>query len=489
MLIPLEYSVVSTGAAKPHGVHPRLILAVLSIAGVSYSILSSAVIPALTPLEHSLHSSENAVAWLLTGYLLSASVGTAIIGRLGDMYGKERLLLATLVMLSVGTLISALSTSLEVMVIGRVIQGAGGGIFPLAFGIVRDEFPADEVPGSIGLLSSILGIGGGIGIVLGGLIIEHLDYHWLYWIPLVVSVSAAIATWRFVPESPVRVPGKINWLAAALMSAGFSCVLIAISETIAWGWGSSKTLGLLAAGIVLTVAWVWVEVHSKIPLIDMAMMRLRGVWTTNLVAFLLGAGMYASFLLYPQFAQLPKSTGFGFGASTVVAGLYLLPAALGMSLLGSFAGRVARRYGSKLAVMAGSAVTAVGFAFFAAFHANPIDMLISASFLGIGIGLAFAALGNLMVQAVPPEQTGVATGMNTVMRTLGGALGGQIAATLVANNVSPDGLPTVTGFTLSFTLQALFLAGAVVAGALVPTAQRLRAGRVLEGELLQEAAG
>jgi EmrB/QacA subfamily drug resistance transporter len=488
MLIPLEYPVVSIGAAEPHGVHPKLILAVLAMAGVSYSMLSSAVIPALTPLEHSLHSSENAVAWLLTGYLLSASVGTSILGRLGDMYGKERLLLLTLVLLAVGTLVSALSTSLEVMVVGRIIQGAGGGIFPLAFGIVRDEFPAEEVPGSIGILSSILGVGGGVGIVLGGLIIEHLNYHWLYWIPLVITVLAALATWRFVPESPVRVPGRVNWLAAALMTVGFSCVLIAISETIAWGWGSARTLGLLAAGLVGSAAWVAVELRSDEPLIDMAMMRVRGVWTTNLVAFLLGAGMYASFLLYPQFAQLPKSTGFGFGASVVVAGLYLLPAALLMSVLGTFAGRVARRYGSKVAVIAGSAITAVAFGWLAAFHGHPYDMLISAALLGVGIGLAFAALGNLMVQAVPPHQTGVATGMNTVMRTLGGALGGQVAATLVADNVS-HGLPTVTGFTASFTLEAAFLVAAVIAGVLVPERSRRRARLEPHGDLQPSEAG
>jgi EmrB/QacA subfamily drug resistance transporter len=479
---------VSSGAAEPHGIHPKLILAVLAIAGFSYSMLSSAVIPALTPLEHTLHSSENDVAWLLTGYLLSASVGTSILGRLGDMYGKERLLLVTLVLLAVGTLISALSTSLEIMVVGRVIQGAGGGIFPLAFGIVRDEFPAEEVPGSIGILSSILGVGGGIGIVLGGLIIEHLNYHWLYWIPLVITVLAALATWRLVPESPVRVPGRVNWLAAALMTVGFSCVLIAISETIAWGWGSARTLGLLAAGLVGSAAWVAVELHSDEPLIDMAMMRVRGVWTTNLVAFLLGAGMYASFLLYPQFAQLPKSTGFGFGASVVVAGLYLLPAALLMSLLGTSAGRVARRYGSKAALIAGSAITAVAFGWLAAFHAHPYDMLISAALLGVGIGLAFAALGNLIVQAVPPHQTGVATGMNTVMRTLGGALGGQVAATLVADNVS-RGLPTVTGFTASFTLEAAFLVLAVIAGALIPDRSRARTRLAPHGDLQPSEAG
>jgi MFS family permease len=344
------------------------------------------------------------------------------------------------------------------------------------------------VAGSIGLLSSILGVGGGIGIVLGGLIIEHLDYHWLYWLPLIVTIVAAVCTWRFIPESPVRVPGRVNWLAAALMSGGFICVLIAISETITWGWGSPKTLALLAVGLIGCLAWVWVEVSSEEPLIDMTMMRIRGVWTTNLVAFLVGAGMYASFLIFPQFAQLPKSTGFGFGASVVTAGLYLLPAALVMSVIGTFAGRVARRFGSKLAVIVGSAVTAVAFGWLAVAHGHPYDMLISAALLGVGIGLAFAALGNLIVEAVSQEQTGVATGMNTVMRTLGGALGGQIVATFIANNIS-HGQPTVTGFTASFALEAAFLVVAALAALFIPGAHRQQSAVVLDAELVgQEAA-
>jgi MFS family permease len=297
----------------------------------------------------------------------------------------------------------------------------------------------------------------------------------------VFSIIAAFCTWRFIPESPVRVPGRVNWLAAALMTTGFICVLIAISETITWGWGSAKTLGLLAVGVVGCAAWIAVEVRSAEPLIDMTMMRIRGVWTTNLVAFLLGAGMYASFLIYPQFAELPKSTGFGFGASVVTAGLYLLPSALLMTVLGTFAGRVARRFGSKLAVIAGSAVTATAFGWLAVAHAHPYDMLISAALLGIGIGLAFSALGNLIVQAVSPEQTGVATGMNTVMRTLGGALGGQIVATFLADNVS-HGQPTVTGFTESFVLEAAFLVVAVFAALLVPGMTRARRAPALEPE-------
>jgi MFS family permease len=212
-------------------VHPNVILAVVSLAGMAYSMLSSAVIPALPTIQHSLHTSETGVTWLLTGYLLSASVGTSILGRLGDIYGKERLLLVTLVVLAAGTLLAALAPSLGVLILARVIQGAGGGIFPLAFGIVRDEFPPERVAGSIGVVSSILGVGGGIGIVIGGLIVEHLSWHWLFWIPLATTLLAAVCTWRFIPESPVRSPGKVNWLAASLLSLGMCCVLIAIAQT------------------------------------------------------------------------------------------------------------------------------------------------------------------------------------------------------------------------------------------------------------------
>jgi EmrB/QacA subfamily drug resistance transporter len=448
-------------------VHPNLMLAVLSLAGVAYAVLSSAVIPALPTLQHELHASETGATWLLTGFLVSASVGTSIIGRLGDMYGKERLLLWTLLVLSAGTLLAAVSHSLALLIAARVIQGVAGGIFPLAFAIARDEFPPVRVAGSIGLMSSILGVGGGIGLVLGALIVEHLGWHWLFWIPLLVTSLAAWSTWRYIPESPVRSPGRVNWLAATLMSIAISALLIGIAQTTVWGWGGSRTLALFAAALAFGAAWVAVEVRSRIPLVDMTMMRIRGVWTTNLAAFLLGAGLYSSFIIFPQFAQLPKRTGFGFGASIVVSSLYLLPAALTMAVLGTAAGRVARRYGSKPALVAGAAVSAIAFAFAALAHRHPYDMLITAFLLGVGIGLAFAALGNLIVQAVPPTQTGIASGMNTVMRTLGGALGGQLAATFIADHTA-RGLPTVTGFTDSYVLATGFLVVCVLAALLVP---------------------
>jgi EmrB/QacA subfamily drug resistance transporter len=453
--------------AAPERIHPNVTLAVLSVAGLAYSVLSSAVVPALPTIQHSLHTTETGVTWLLTGYLLSASVGTAILGRLGDMYGKERLLVWTLAILSVGTLLAAVAHTLPLLIVARVIQGLGGGIFPLAFGIIRDEFPREKVAGSIGLMSAILGIGAGVGIVAGAIVVEHLNWNWLFWAPLAVILAATFATWRFVPESPVRVPGRINWLAAALMSAGISIILVAVSETTAWGWTSARTVLLTAAGLVLCIAWVAVEVRSNEPLIDMTLMRIRGVWTANLAAFLLGAGMYASFVAFPLFAQLPKSTGFGFGASVVVSGLYLLPSTLGMVIVGIAAGSIANRFGSKPALVVGSAIAALAFGVIAAAHGHPYDMLISAGLMGVGIGLAFAALGNLVVQAVSGHQTGVASGMNTVMRTVGGALGGQLAATLLTSHVR-NGYPTVGGFTAIFTMSTAFLIVCTLAALLIP---------------------
>ncbi len=446
--------------------NPNLTLAVLALGGVAYALLQSLVAPALPEMQHALHTSESAISWVLTAYLLSASVATPIIGRLGDMFGKEHVLMIVLVVLAGGTFLAAVAPSIAVLVLARVIQGAGGGIFPLAFGIIRDEFPRDKVAGSIGIVSALLGIGGGLGVVFAGLIVDHMSYHWLFWFPLIGILIAAVATHFYVPESPVKAPGDVNWLGAALMSFGLAGVLLSISQGNSWGWGSPRTLGLFAVGAVLLVLWVRVELAAREPLVDMRMMRIKGVWTTNVVAFMLGVGMYSSFILMPQFVQLPESSGFGFGASVTGAGLILLPSAAAMLVAGAFTGRLERRYGSKPPLMAGTAFAAACFVLLAVSHGAPIDFYVASALLGVGIGLAFASMANLIVQNVSREQTGVATGMNTVLRTLGGAVGGQVAATILVNSVAADGFPSEAGFTAAFW----FCAGALVLGLLASTA-------------------
>jgi MFS family permease len=272
----------------------------LAVGAVAYALLQSLVAPALLTIQEDLHTTTAGAAWILTAYLLSASVFTPIAGRLGEMYGKKRTMVVVLVVLGLGTLFAALATSIGVMIAARVIQGAGGAVFPLSFAIIRDEFPPRRVPHGIALISAILGIGGGLGIVLAGPIVEHFSYHWLFWFPLGAVTVATIGIVLFVPESPVKTRGRIDWLGAVLLGAWLVALLVSVSQGATWGWTSPRTLSLLAAAAVLIPVWLWAESRSRSPLVDMQMMRLRTVWTTNLAALVLGFGMFASFVLVPS---------------------------------------------------------------------------------------------------------------------------------------------------------------------------------------------
>jgi EmrB/QacA subfamily drug resistance transporter len=454
--------------ADPARQHYNLTFAVLALGGGAFALLQSLVAPALPAIQHDLHTSATAATWVLTSYLLSAAVFTPIVGRLGDIYGKERMLLAVLLVLGAGTLIAALAGSVELMIFGRVVQGAGGAVFPLAFGIIRDEFPRERVAGGIALVSAILGVGGGAGIVLAGPIVEHFSYHWLFWFPLVAVAIAAVSTHFFVPESPVKTPGQINWAGGLLLSGWLVALLLAVSEGPAWGWGSARILGLLAVALALAVLWVLNERHAAEPLVDMQMMRRRGVWTVNATAVLLGAGMFSSFVLIPQFVEMPASTGFGFGASVTGAGLFLLPSTVGMLVVSPLAGRLSSTVGSRVPLLLGTLATTASFALLAVAHSAPAEVYVASALMGIGIGFAFSAMANLIVEAVRPEETGVATGMNTVMRSIGGSVGGQIGASVIAASLLSTGLPSERGFTMAFALAAGALLVAFVTALAVP---------------------
>jgi EmrB/QacA subfamily drug resistance transporter len=447
----------------------RVTFAVLALGGISYALLQSLVAPAIPDIQHSLHTSENSVSWVLTAYLLSASVATPILGRLGDMYGKERLLVIILALLSVGTLVTAVASTLTVMIVGRIVQGAAGGIFPLAFGIVRDEFPRERVAGGIGLMSALLGVGAGLGVVLAGPIVDNLSIHYLFWLPLIPIVAATVLTHLFVPESPIRVPGRINWTGAALMSTGLALVLFAVSETASWGWVSVKTLTCMAVGLVVLVLWVRSESRTRQPLVDMKMMRIRGVWTTNAVALLLGFGMYASFFLVPQFVETAKTHGYGFGASVTKAGLFMLPSTLAMLVVGAQTGRLEKRLGSKPPLLAGGVLGLAAFTMLSLAHGLQWEIYVAMLLLGSGIGLAFAAMANLIIENVGPAETGVATGMNTVTRTVGGAFGGAATASLVTSTVHVSGgVPTAHGYTLAFGICAIAMVVGILIGFAIP---------------------
>jgi EmrB/QacA subfamily drug resistance transporter len=449
----------------------QVTLAVLASGVAAFGLLQSLVLPALPTIERSLHTSQDTVTWVLTGYLLSASIFTPILGRVGDMIGKKQVLVVALGALAVGSLLAALADSISVMLVARAIQGVGGGVVPLTFGIIRDEFPHEKVPGAVGAIAALSSAGAGLGIVLGGPIVDTLGYHWLFWLPLIMVTIATVAAHLLVPESPIRSPGRINWGAAVLLSGWLVAVLVGVSEAPSWGWGSTRVLGLLSLGVLVAIAWFLSESRSDHPLIDMKMMRRPALWTTNLVALLFGVGLYAIFAFLPEFVQTPRSAGYGFGASVTESGLLLLPMTVALFFLGLASGPLTKRFGSKLVLLTGTIIGVMPFVILSSAHDAVWEIVLSTALLGAGFGLAFSAMPAIIVAAVPAEQTGVANGMNANIRTIGGAIGASAMASVVTSGAR-HGVPQVAGYVHGFEMLGAIAVVAALASLLVPGTRR-----------------
>ncbi|MFE0452935.1 MFS transporter [Streptomyces sp. NPDC058914] len=452
----------------------RLTFAVLATGAGVFSMLQSLIAPALPTVQHALHTSQSTATWVMTAYLLSASVFTPILGRVGDLVGKKRTLVAVLLTVLAGCLLAALAPNIGVLIVARVVQGAGGALFPLSFGIIRDEFGPSEVPGRISNLSAVIAAGGGIGIVAAGPIVSALDYRWLFWIPVAIVAAATLIALRYVPESSHRAQGRVSWLGAVLLSGWLVALLLPLSQAGSWGWGSARVIGMFALAVALFALWLLAEARSRTPLIDLRVMRLPAVWTTNLAALLFGAGMYAIWSFLPGFVQTPSTAGYGFGASVTASGLLMLPMLVAMFASGVFSGRLEPRLGAKVLLTAGAALGAVALGFLAFWHDRQWQIALVAGVFGLGIGLAFASMANLIVASVPAEQTGAATGMNANIRTIGGSIGAAVTGVLVTSRLQPSGLPYESGYTHGFTLLALLCLGAALAALLVPAGRRSR---------------
>ena len=455
-----------------HGKPVAPVLGALLLAALAYALAQTMVAPALPHITSEYGTTPSASAWVLTGYLLSASVCTPLAGKLGDVFGKGRVLTAVLTVFALGSVVCALSGSIEVLVAGRVIQGVAGGVFPLAFGIVNDELPAEKRGVAIGLISAMFGIGGGIGMPLSGLIVDHTHLAWLFWIGL-MAIPAAVAAWLLVPPSPARNRTSIDWRGAAVMSAGLALVLLGISRANTWGWGSVEFFGVLGGGVALLLAFGALELRTEHPLIDMRVLNRRPVLATNTTGFLIGVAMFGSFLLVPQFAQTPESSGYGFGMSVTGAGLVMLPSAVTMLFAGPIAGLIGTRFGFRPVLAAGTVMASASFMLLAAAHEHVWEFMLGGVLMGIGISFAFGAMANLIVGAVDPGDVGIATGINTVGRTVGGAFGAAlVTALLTADTIGSSAIPTESAYTEAFTLSALVGLLALAAALAIPRAVR-----------------
>ena len=435
--------------------------------------LQSLIIPVLSTIGADLGADAVGQTWMLTAWLISAAVATPLLGRAGDLVGRRRMYLVALGAVAVGSVLAAFAPNLTVMLIARVLQGLGAAVFPLGFGLVRDAFPRDRLAGAIGALSAIMAVGSGLGTVIAGPVSALIGWRGLFVLPLVLAVTGLAVGSRGLDRSAPTATGRINIPAAVLLSGWLVALLLPLSSGNQWGWGSPMVIGLFAVAAVLAVAWVMVEVRSRNPLVDMRMMRLPAVWTTNLTALLTGAAMFGVWAYLPRLAETPTSSGYGLGADASTAGLIMLPMLVTMASIGFLAGPLSRVVPFAAQLTIGAFLSGAAALSIALFHGDVWVLAAAAAVLGLGTGLVTSSTPNLIVRSVPGDQVGIATGMNANIRTIGGAIGTTVFAAAVGATLGASGLPTESGYVAAFVI------GAVLAfvGGLVPFFDRSRSVR------------
>ena len=450
---------------------PAVITAVIALSGVVVSLMQTLVVPLIPVLPELLDAEPADASWAVTATLLAAAVVTPVAGRLGDMFGKRRVIIASLVVMVTGSLLCALFDSLVPVVLGRALQGLAAGLVPLGISVLRDELPAERVGSAVGVVSASLGVGGAIGLPLSAAVAEYANWHTLFWMATLLGAVCLLLIVRIVPESPTRNPGRFDAVGALGLSTGLVCLLLPITKGGSWGWTSPTTLLLFAAAVVILLAWGAYEVRLERPLVNLRVTARRSVLFTNLASVMVGFSMYGMSLAFPQLLQSPEATGYGLGESVIVTGLVLAPSGLVMMLFSPLSARISARSGPRTALLTGLGVICFGYVLSTVLMAQVWQVVLASLVIGAGVGIAFAAMPALIMSAVPVSETGAANGLNSLMRAIGTSLSSAVMSAVLANmtmRVGPAQLPTEGAFRMTFVIAAVAAVAGMALTALIP---------------------
>lgn len=432
----------------------RAIVAVLLTMGLCASFLFTLVVPIQSRLPELLNSTREDTAWVLTATLLASAVVTPISGRLGDMYGKRRIILVLLLVTLAGSLLVAVSSEIVPVIAGRALQGAMSGVIPLGISVMRDVLPANRMDSSIAMMSATLGVGSAIGLPVSAFITEYADWHTLFWTTAVLCAIAFVLVLWIIPVSVLRTEGRFDFLGAFGLTVALICILLTISRGDVWGWLSPATLLTGFGGIAVALLWIWYQLRAKEPLLNLRVAARRPVLLTNLASVALGFSLFASNVVYPQLLEQPASAGAGFGLSLLIASLIIMPSGILMMILSPVAGRLAKVTGPKMLLIIGASALIVAYGFSIAFHSEIWHILLANLLIGVGIGFGYAAMPMLIMRSVPQNETGESNGLNALFRSLGTSTAAAVmGAVLAASSMkSQSGFPSEDGFQLAFIL-------------------------------------
>lgn len=458
-----------------------LVIALAVIAAVS-ALQQAVVIPILPRLVVAFDAPLTAVSWALTVSLLVGAIATPIAGRLGDMFGHKVVLTVVVALLVAGSIVGALSTSLPVFIIARVLQGFSAAVIPLAIGLLRTNLPPERMHSGIGIVSATLGAGNGIGLLLAGVISALIPgYAPLFWIITGLSVLSLLLVLTCITSTGAHHTGRLDIAGAVTLSGALVALLLAISQGSDWGWGSAATLSMFGAAVGIGAIWVAIERRVSDPIVDIAMLIDPRTVGATLASLFLGFGLFGAFVLVPSLVQTPASAGYGFDATVLGAAIFLMPTTILMLVISLVSGRLVKRFSASVVVALGSLCTAIALIFVALFHTHEASIYAGTTFLGLGIGLAFAAIGIMAVEHVRPDQTASASGLNSLARLVGGSIASPtVSAVLVASSSAGSATPSANGFVTGFVIAAV---GAAIAAAIAAISARSRARAIKPNEV------
>ncbi|MDA0249863.1 MAG: MFS transporter [Actinomycetota bacterium] len=427
----------------------------MSVVALTVAVLQTGVVPILAVMARQLDASLLDVSWTVTANLLAAAATTPLIGRLADLHVKKRVLLIVLGVVLAGSLLAALTTSLPMLIVARVLQGASFSLYPIGVSILREELAPGRLMGAMAVLSGVLGFGGGMGLVITGLLMRgDAGYQRMFWFTAAFSVLVIVAVAAVVPQRPRSTTGSVDWAGAAGLAIGLSLLLLAITQGNTWGWASARTPAVGLAGVTALGVWWWWERRCRQPLVSTVMLTRRPILMTNIATVAVGMGLYFGFLGLTTFVQAPTARGYGFGATVLQASVvFLLPGAMAGFLTALASGRYIDRFGGRRVLMVGAAIGVAGFAMLTVGHSAPWQVIAAGILINAYISLAYGALPALVVREVDPGETGVATSVNAIARTVGAAMAAALVAVLLSRNGTD--FPPESSYTVIFGLGAV----------------------------------
>jgi len=454
-------------ARLTHRPSDRAIITTLALTGLIAAFMQTLVTPIIPRLPDFLNTSTADATWVLTSTLLAAAISTPISGRLGDMYGKRRVVIVLLMLMAAGSIISALSNTLIPMIVGRVFQGIGLGVIALGISILRDVIHPKNLGGAVALISATLGVGGGIGLPVAALIAQNFDYHYLFWLATALAIVAVVLVLAIVPVSTLRAGGNFDFIGALGFAIGLIGILLAVSKGSEWGWTSATTLGLLVGGLAVLVVWGIIELRTTDPLVDLRVAGRRPVLLTNLASISVGFAFFITTAALPVLLEAPTTTGVGLGQTLIVSSLCLMPLGLVMFVMSPVAARLSAARGPRTSLILGGFIIAVAFAVAVWLHSEIWHVILVSTIVGLGVGFAYAAMPTLIMRVVPPTETAAANGLNSVMRTLGSTVAATLVGLVISSHLVLSGgvaIPTTVAFRIIFAMgSGVVLAGVIVA--------------------------